>query len=270
MINSNSSSQKILWIHNIFKNISIFILLLLAIFLAWCNNNTNPQTETWTVSTWMQTGTQNVAAVDSWNMYTWSSATWWIVTWNQASWTTQTWTQATNSKTYTNDKYWFSIDYPSTATIKDSFDIFYLLGNKWSANENINTTWQSIVSIITSEIKQENSFPRYYSSQLRIWLSKDSTDIKNCTNLPNSQSLTWKSIGWQKFAAYSLDDAAMMQYMWWISYRIIHNNTCFVIEKIKIWSSYQDETQTNNISQKTLDDYFAELDPIIDSFKFTR
>ena len=247
-----------LLISKLWKWIFWISLLFLSVFLAACSVNNN----------WSQI----IGSGDLQETWLVVNNTWWTVTWGLGSWSDQltwnTWKPNFWMEIYSNEEYWFTLEYPKAATIKTKFDEFHILHNTWSTNST--NTWEPIVSIITSRIEQDNSYPRYYDTELRIWISKNPSDIKDCTNLPNGIPTTGKNIWGIDFVWYALDDAAMMQYKWWFSYRAIINKSCFVIEKIKVWSSYRDENQKNDIDQSVLDVYFKQLDPIIDSFKFTK
>lgn len=228
------------------KKIILMSLAVSSLLLAGCNN-------------------QPIRWVDQ--PTTWMNNTTWAIT----TWTTATWIQEQPSDiiTYKNDTYGFKIDYPKTATLETGFKTFHILNTSWMSDATGNGG-VGVVSIVISKIENETIYPRYYSAQLRIGVSAVADDVKNCTRSLQDVAPTTLSINGVGFVWYSLDDAAMMQYKWWNSYRTVHNNICYVIEEVKVWSSYHEDKDAKDIPDSTLKSYYDSLDPILKSFTFTK
>jgi hypothetical protein len=115
-------------------------------------------------------------------------------------------------------------------------------------------------------------FPLYYDAEVRVGVSADATEVKNClANDPGftSQKTEDVTIDGVAFKKFSFQDAAMMQYVEGNSYRAVHNGKCYAIEQVRAGSNYKDETMTEGVSPETLDSYYNQAGNIILSFKFT-
>lgn len=120
-------------------------------------------------------------------------------------------------------------------------------------------------------IENQNTFPRYFAAELRIGVSKNSTEVRNCYNDNQSYRInrkTERNIGGMTFQRFEISDAAMMQYLQGESYRAIVNDSCLAIEKLKTGSSYQDTPSPKDIPQSVLDGYYNSVDEIINTIRF--
>lgn len=178
-------------------------------------------------------------------------------------------------KIYTNDNYGFTFSYPASLTLETSFQSYYHLPSLWRSGATPGTSGVSIISIPSFRIKQDNAYPRYFSAEVRIGASSDPRDIADCYKNDGSSAgipATTEIINGTEFMKFTLGSAGMMQYMTGVSYRTIHNNTCFAIEQIQAGSTYRDDetTNTNDISDEELDSYYNSLADIVQTFRFTK
>jgi hypothetical protein len=173
---------------------------------------------------------------------------------------------------YTNGQYGFSLFYPSTMKAQATFDSQYHLPATWRVNALPNATGTPIVAIVGYTTTSSNSFPRYFETEVRVGASADPSELATCEKPGNGESsLPDKVINGVSWKAFSLQDAGMMQYLQGISYRTIHDDTCFALEQVETGSSYADDPpSTKDIPQATLDQHYTALVPIIQSFTFAR
>lgn len=136
--------------------------------------------------------------------------------------------------TYQNNEYGFKLSYPKKLEQTGNFKKFYNLSNSWMF-EAMDTPSKGIplVSIIIYRIENKPYYPRYYDVELRIGASKNPKDIKNCYKSIQDIKPSSKEINGNLFTVYDIQDAAMMQYIQGRSFRIIRNNTCFALERLK-------------------------------------
>jgi hypothetical protein len=174
---------------------------------------------------------------------------------------------------YASGEYGFTVRYPAKAKIEETFSTFYHLGSYWRANALPQATGTPLLAVISYETKSENSFPRYFNALVRIGVSDDVAEIKNCEKVTPDQGETALAdvvLNGTTWKAFSFQNAGMQQYVKGISYRVIHDGKCFALEKIAVGSSYQDDPDSpDDIPQATLDAAYEALDPIIQTFAFT-
>jgi len=179
---------------------------------------------------------------------------------------------------YVNNEYGFEIYYPKNITLTSNFGTFYHLPALWRSgaltDENGNSNGKPIISIPAFYTESDNSYPRYFSAQLRIGASAAPKDVATC--LENDQGYAEEpksdeTINGVNFKKFEFADAAMMQYLKVISYRTIHNGMCFALEQLKTGSNYRDDpTSTKNISDAQLNAYFDSIGEIVKTFRFIK
>lgn len=179
---------------------------------------------------------------------------------------------------YANDEYGFEIFYPKDLTPTSDFGTFYHLPALWRSgalvDENGLSNGKPIISIPVFYTESDNSYPRYFSAQLRIGASADPKDVATC--LQNDQGFTAEPksdavINGTDFKKFEFADAAMMQYLKVISYRTIHNGTCFAMEQLETGSNYRDDPPSvKDIPDAQLNAYFNSVGEIVKTFRFTK
>lgn len=180
----------------------------------------------------------------------------------------------TGQSIYVSGEYGFTVRYPDSAVIEESFSPSYHLASFWRAGAPANATGTPLLAIIPFETESENSYPRYFSALVRIGVSDDSGEVGRCekatidqgeTILPEVElnGTTWK--------AFAFENAGMMQYVRGVSYRTLHEGKCYAVEKIAVGSSYKEDAPSEgDISQEALDSAYNRLDEIIQTVTFSR
>lgn len=109
-----------------------------------------------------------------------------------------------------------------------------------------------------NRLENKNSYPLYFDAETRVGVSTDPGEVAHCTGGLTDQDISGSTITINDipFTVYTIQDAAMMQYIEGLSYRTVHNNTCYVIEQLKTGSSYHNEEKASDIPQSTLDNYY--------------
>ncbi len=173
---------------------------------------------------------------------------------------------------YTNGEYGFTLHYPDTAQVEDTFTTYYHLPGYWRVSALNDATGTPIVSIATYRIQSENSYPRYFDAEVRVGASSDPKEVAGCLKATPDQGETAlpdrmiHGISWKAFA---FESAGMMQYEKGISYRTMHNGRCVALEQIQTGSSYRDDPPSaKDVPDVTLQARYGELDAIIQSFAF--
>ncbi|MGC9603521.1 MAG: hypothetical protein ABSF47_03575 [Minisyncoccia bacterium] len=179
---------------------------------------------------------------------------------------------------YVNEEYGFEIQYPKNITPTSDFGTFYHLPALWRSgaltDENGQSNGKPIISIPVFYAESNDSYPRYFSAQLRIGASADPKDVATC--LENDQGYTTEpksdtTINGVDFKKFEFSDAAMMQYLKVASYRIIHNGVCFAVEQIETGSHYRDDPPSaKDIPDAQLNAYFESINDIVKTFRFTK
>ncbi len=175
---------------------------------------------------------------------------------------------------YTNGPYGFSLFYPEAAAVSYDFDTSYHLGSSWRANALPEGTGTPIVEIVPYAVKSEDSYPRYFNAMVRIGASTDPKEVARCevagkdegeTELPDAV------IGGRTWKAFAFQSAGMMQYASGVSYRLLSEDTCIAMEKVRTGSSYREDAPTDHdIADATLDAQYEALSSIVESFTFAR
>ena len=175
---------------------------------------------------------------------------------------------------YTNGPQGFVIRYPETAEVEDTFSTFYHLGSSWRANALTNGTGTPVVAIVTYDTKSDHSYPRYYSTMVRIGVSEDKKEVAACLTATKDQGetplpdVTFGGVTWKAFA---FQNAGMMQYVKGVSYRTVHEGKCVALEKIAAGSSYRDDPKSGeDITDTELEAHYAALDQVVETFMFVR
>jgi hypothetical protein len=172
---------------------------------------------------------------------------------------------------YVSGDYGFLLQYPETAVVAESFAAGYHLPPTWRATAPADTVGTPIVSFTTYSTKSEHSYPRYFDALIRIGASTDTREVAACLKATSDQGeveLTDIVIGGTTWKAFSFENAGMQQYVQGISYRTVHEGTCFAIEKLAVGSNYREEATAQDIPQAALDAEYAKLDRIIQTFTF--
>jgi hypothetical protein len=173
---------------------------------------------------------------------------------------------------YTNGQYGFSMFYPAQAKTETVFDQQYFLPNTWRVDAFSDATGTPIIAIVGYETKSSTSYPRYFETEVRIGASTDPHEVAACNSPTGDEtSLPDKVINGVRWKAFVLQNAGMMQYLKGISYRTIHDNTCFALEQVETGSSYRDtKASSSDIPDATLDQHYNDLSSIVESFSFAR
>lgn len=175
---------------------------------------------------------------------------------------------------YTNGAHGFSILYPEDARLEEAFDPEYHVPNTWRVNALPDVAGTPILALVTFATESENSYPRYYTAQVRIGASSDPREVERCTQPAPEQGETQLAdvtLGDTTFSVFSFQSAGMMQYAKGESYRTVHQGLCYAIERIAAGSSYrEDPPSPEDIPEEVLEAEYAKLADIIRSFSFAR
>jgi hypothetical protein len=175
---------------------------------------------------------------------------------------------------YASGEYGFTVRYPSKAKIEETFSASYILSaDSWRANAPASATGTELLAVIPYETKSDHSFPRSYAAMVRISVSTDKDEVKNCekaTPDANETALPDKTLNGTVWKVFSFGDAAMQKYVKGVSYRVVHEGKCFALEQIAQGSSYRDDPKSaEDVPQETLDAAYDALDAIVETFAFT-
>lgn len=175
---------------------------------------------------------------------------------------------------YTNGTFGFSVMYPSTATVMETFEPRYHLPSTWRANALPSGTGEPIVAIVTYTTESDNSYPRYYVAQVRIGASSDPAEVARCTELGVNEgetALPEVTLGGTTFKAFAFQSAGMMQYVKGVSYRAVHEGSCIAVEKVAAGSNYRDDPASErDITDEVLESEYEALSAVVESFSFAR
>lgn len=176
------------------------------------------------------------------------------------------------SAIYTNGEYGFTLIYPETAKLEEYFSTEQRLTSDWRVNAI--STGTPILALIGYGTVSERSYPRHYYAIVRVGASTDPKELAACekptpnrneTELPDAviNGATWK--------AFSFGDAAMMQYVKGVSYRVLHEGTCLAVEQIQSGSSYRDDPDSpEDIADSELTARYEALHSIVESIVLAR
>ncbi len=175
-------------------------------------------------------------------------------------------------KTYIDKDYKFKLQYPEALSIEKTFTNYHNLADTWRYGAAEDSGGIPILSIVVYGVENENTYPRYFSAELRIGASNITSDIENCLNygqdIISNSPIETEVINGITFNKLVIQDAATMQYVEGISYRTIYNGTCFAIEQLKTGSNYRDEPSPKDIPDSELNFYFDSILEIIKTFEF--
>ncbi|MEK9184366.1 MAG: hypothetical protein AAB892_01385 [Patescibacteria group bacterium] len=175
---------------------------------------------------------------------------------------------------YASGEHGFSISYPETALLEETFSPTYHLASSWRANAFAGAQGTPIVAIIAYSTESDSSYPRYYNAQVRIGKSADAKEVANCLKPTTEQgevALEDATIGGVVWKAFSFQNAGMQQYARGVSYRTLHEGSCFALEKIAAGSSYRDDPDSpEDIADEALEARYKGLDSIVETFSFAR
>lgn len=180
--------------------------------------------------------------------------------------------------TYNNSQFGIRFSYPKELIPEETFKQFYALSSNWRAETTPDSKGTPIVAIPVFRIDQGSvatgkAYPLYFSAEVRVGASSDKKDVQNCLqNDPGftDQKSTDVVINGITFKRFEIADAAAMQYVQGLSYRTVHNNTCYAVEQLRAGSSYRDGTMTQGYSEEQLDAFYQKGDAIVQTFKFTK
>ena len=177
----------------------------------------------------------------------------------------------------TNDStYHFTVHYPPTANVQNTFTTFHEIGNNWRLYAGAANQGKRLLEISLHSIDQgaystgKQTYPLYFTSIVRVGVSPN---VKDCYTHDAGYSnqkisdVTINGVTWKKF---STTDSATMKYTQSESYRTIHGNMCFAIEQIKNGTTYRDEKMTMGTTEEQLATYYNEGNSVIRTFTFTR
>ena len=175
---------------------------------------------------------------------------------------------------YTNGEYGFVISYPDTARLEEKFAAQYHLGTYWRASALPDATGTPILAIVSYSTESDHSYPRYYTTQVRLGASTDPKEVAGCLKVTPNQGetalpdATFNGTTWK---AFSFQSAGMMQYAKGVSYRTIHEGKCIALEKIATGSSYRDDPDSpDDVSDDVLNARYENLSAIVETFTFAR
>jgi hypothetical protein len=158
--------------------------------------------------------------------------------------------------------------------VEEVFSPQYHIGTVWRALAPTESVGTPILALIAYSTESDHSYPRYFIAQVRVGASTDQAAIKSCeisgANHGEKQlpDVLLNGTSWKAFA---FESAGMMQYVKGVSYRTVHEGTCFALEKIVSGSAYRDDPDSpDDVPDGELEARYASLDAIIDTFTFAR
>lgn len=176
--------------------------------------------------------------------------------------------QASDWQMYTDATYGFIIKYPKEVKLQKTFDHDYHLTPDWrqelSASEA--ALGQPVVALVVYRTKSDNSYPRFFSAEARIGISTNKTEVANCI----TGNTDTKIINGIPLAVFPIQDSGTLQYTKGISFRVVHNNTCYALEQLKGGSSYHDTKSSQDLSDTELDNYYDTVGKILQTFQFSK
>lgn len=174
---------------------------------------------------------------------------------------------------FTDGEHGFSIQYPDTYKTDYTFTTFYHLPAYWRSDADPDATGTPVIAIIGYRTQSDNSYPRYYTAEVRIGVSRDPKELARCENAATDHGETAQpdvTIGGATFKVFAFQSAAAMQYLRGVSYRTIHNGTCYAIERLATGSNYRDDPPSEqDISDETLMRSYDALDSVVQTFRFS-
>lgn len=181
---------------------------------------------------------------------------------------------STSMESYTNSTYAFSISYPRELNA-EPFGVFRMLNNNdWRIGASMAKRGTPVISVpvthIDSELSGKRTYPLFFGAEVRVGVSPDTAQCYAKDDGYTMQTVTDVKINGVTWKKFIFGDAAMMKYINGASYRTIRNNKCYVIEQVRVGSTYRDDTMATGYTDKQLDAFYAKTTPIVMSFKFTK
>lgn len=179
--------------------------------------------------------------------------------------------------TYVNKDYGFQVSYPANIIATTTFQGFYHLSPFWRSGMSSDSKGEPIISISVYRIEKRGtrgeyvSYPMYFDTELRIGASRNPDDVAQCLK-PNAgygdTNVASTTINGTVFSIFTLQDAAMMQYLGGESYRTVHDGACVAVERVEAGSDYRDVTSSDDIPDSVLRSYYDETGKILQTFRF--
>ncbi|MBU2329948.1 hypothetical protein KKG57_00575, partial [Patescibacteria group bacterium] len=164
--------------------------------------------------------------------------------------------------------------YPENSVVNYEFSTAYHLPAAWRASATEDEVGNQVLELVPFTTESTTSYPRYYTTLVRIGASADPETLRTCLVATKDQgeiALADREINGTTFKVFSFQNAGMMQYVEGVSYRTIHEEQCIALEKIRVGSSYkEDGVGEGDISEETLNTAYNSLDEIVESFRFAR
>ena len=175
---------------------------------------------------------------------------------------------------YTNGEYGFVISYPETAQITESFVPGYRLPIWWRATADPESKGTLLLQIMSYSTQSDHSYPRYFDALVRVGVSDHPQEVAACERLTPDRAetaLADATFGGATWKVFSFGDAGMQQHVKGVSYRTVHEGTCYAVEKIAVGSNYrEDPASADDVPDALLDERYQGLDQIVESFTFAR
>jgi hypothetical protein len=176
---------------------------------------------------------------------------------------------------YIDKLYDFRINMPNGVVPDTKFKSFHLFGTNWRINAPKGSKGEMVAVFPVYKIDRGNvapgqPYPLFFATEVRVGRSPD---VKHCYDIDagfSEQKIEEVTIGGNHFKKFSFSDAGMMKYLEGESFRIVHNNQCYVIERLKTGSNYKDETMLPGLSDQELDLYYQKTLAMIQTFAFTQ
>jgi membrane-bound inhibitor of C-type lysozyme len=184
-------------------------------------------------------------------------------------------TPSTFTHSYANSEYGFKVKFPPYVVYQPFFSPFYNLASNWRVNATAVAQGKPIASFVVNRIDQGTvatgkNYPLFYVAEVRIGVSPN---VKECYATDpgyTSQKVSNVAINGVTWKRFSFSDAGMMKELKGESYRVVHNNTCYVVEQLRHQSTYKDDTMKPGVSEATLDSYYKTAEAVAKTFVFTR
>ncbi len=163
---------------------------------------------------------------------------------------------------YTDATYGFSVSYPPGLIATSTFTSSYLLPAYW----NIYAPEGSGDQVVAIEYPGSNDV---LSSELRIGVSDDPTQVMACDKFPQGVTVSTHSINGVGFYVGTEQDDAMSHFSHTISYRAVRHNMCFALDLVSFGTNPEVYSPPRSVPfvQNTAE---AELEQVVESFTFTK
>lgn len=184
----------------------------------------------------------------------------------------------TSTRTYTNARYGFSIDYPSDVTATTTFSTYYHLQNTWRAEAAPGSVGTNVIAIPVFQVNHGGvatgqPYPLYFDAEVRVGVSSSTKAVANCLKPDpgySDQTISNVLLGGVAFKKFDFGDAGMMQYVKGESYRAVHGGLCYAVEQTETGSDYRDPTMTPGLSDQQLTAYYNAAGDIAQTFRLTK